>query len=705
MTTTRNHPWKRTFLAFALACAGGCGGGSGGTPPPPDPLDVAPPQVALSFPPADATTDRETIVVDGKASDDVGVVDVAVNGVAATSDDGFRTWRAEVPLARGANSLLVEARDAAGNTASAAGAVERGDPAFIDPTGVAIDATRGRALVVDRSRLLSVDLATGERAEVALSGVALANARRIVVDDAGRFAYVSGAGRVLRVEIGTGVTILLSEQVASPSGIRLDPATGTLVTNDPFGGTYRIDLTTGVAVAVMAEYLRGPPDFVLDRARNRVVSAVAGTPTAFGFVAAWDLDTGARISLSHQLRGTGPDPTRLGVVLVQGQALDEANELLYSVDEETGLVFEWQLATGDRRILSGAGAGTGPPLLQPRAMVLDAPRGRLLVADAGAGALMAVDLATGDRAVMSGTARGQGPSLLGIRDVAAATDGRLFAVRTIETATTSLFYPILTRREPVLVIDGADRSALPAPAGVLLAMPRAIAIDETSGRLLVADAGGLVSVFDTATGYWALVDRPPALLGIDPFTGAATVISDATRGSGPMFVEPDRIALDGGDVLVMDVASKALFRVDPATGDRSVLSNRLVGDGAEFQTLSGLDLDLPTARAIVSDGLLGIVSVDVATGDRTGVAALTGGSDLTVDVFGRRAFLAGATTLHTIDLDAGDTRTVSGGGPAMLNPRAVLYDVARDVVLVGDPGTASIVAVSPRTGERVIVAK
>lgn len=693
--------------AILLALAAGCGGGSGGSGAPPDPPDLAAPKVALAFPPPDGTTDRPTIVVDGTASDDTGVALVTVNGVDATSDDGFRTWRAEVPLVRGANGLVVEARDAAGNTASDTGAVERTDPVFVTPSGLALDEPRGRALVVDRSRLLGIDLATGERSELALSGAAFEFADRIAVDEALGIAYVGQVDRVFRVDLATGATVLLSGGgagagvgLARVDGLRVDPASGDLYAGDGLSGfVCRVDLQTGNRTLLPVGH-RGR-DFVMDLPRNRVIEAVLSNGW---FAVGWDLDTGAIDVLSGQAVGAGPNPASFGVLSFQGHAFDGATQTLWAVGDERPVVFEWDLASGDRRVLSGGGVAGGPEMIQPRAMALDAARGRLLVADAGLDAVVAVDLLTGERSVLSGVVRGAGPPVFGVRDLALAPDGRLFVLRDLAAASAGTTGVLASRRDEILVLDGANRAGLPPLSGAKIVSPRSIAFDATAARLLVSDAGGGALVFDEATG-WVLEEGEPALVGIDPASGAVTVISDAAHGAGPMFVAPDRVAFGEEGVLVLDAKSKAVFRVDLATGDRTIVSNQLVGGGAEFRLLIGLDVDAATDRAIVSDGFLGIVSVDAQTGDRTSVASLTGGSDLSVDALGRRAFLAGATALHVIDIDAGGSVALPGTGPALLSPRAVLYEPVLDVVLAGDPNTASIVAISPRTGERVIVAK
>ena len=77
--------------------------------------DTVPPAVAATFPPPLSATTEARVAVCGTASDDRKLGSVSVNGVSAFSTDGFRTWRAVVPVTTGMNDLRLEATDAAGN--------------------------------------------------------------------------------------------------------------------------------------------------------------------------------------------------------------------------------------------------------------------------------------------------------------------------------------------------------------------------------------------------------------------------------------------------------------------------------------------------------------------------------------------------------------------------------------------------------------
>ena len=92
----------RALIAFAFlgaACRDGSGGSGG--------ANLAP-LAEILFPPAGSQTDAGTITVIGTATDAQGVAEVRVNGVLATTSDGFAHWRASVPLVSGENTLTVE---------------------------------------------------------------------------------------------------------------------------------------------------------------------------------------------------------------------------------------------------------------------------------------------------------------------------------------------------------------------------------------------------------------------------------------------------------------------------------------------------------------------------------------------------------------------------------------------------------------------
>ena len=85
--------------------------------------DASNPVVVITAPTAGANLSVNTVNVQGTATDTISpITGVVVNGVAATTADGYAHWSASVPLVSGANTLTATATDSAssgGNTGTA----------------------------------------------------------------------------------------------------------------------------------------------------------------------------------------------------------------------------------------------------------------------------------------------------------------------------------------------------------------------------------------------------------------------------------------------------------------------------------------------------------------------------------------------------------------------------------------------------------
>lgn len=144
--------------------------------------DTQAPQVEVVFPPENSMTEGSSILVRGKATDLSAIENITINtsggaSIAATSDDGFATWQAEVPLVAGNNTLTISAADSLDNTDSAASEVRLLLDSELDfypndlveigiVEDIALDETRNRLLVTGNQldSIFSIDLATGARA-------------------------------------------------------------------------------------------------------------------------------------------------------------------------------------------------------------------------------------------------------------------------------------------------------------------------------------------------------------------------------------------------------------------------------------------------------------------------------------------------------------------------------------------------------------
>lgn len=113
----------------------------------------------------------------------------------------------------------------------------------------------------------------------------------------------------------------------------------------------------------------------------------------------------------------------------------------------------------------------------------------------------------------------------------------------------------------------------------------------------------------------------------DVETGQTQTILSRTLGAGPTIV-PNRMSLsiDGLTAYVYDLVLTSIFAVDLATGDRQIISGPNTGSGNVIKWVKGIDtLDQNTLILSVGRGSqhdIGLIAVDVNTGDRTLVSGI-----------------------------------------------------------------------------------
>ena len=97
------------------------------------------------------------------------------------------------------------------------------------------------------------------------------------------------------------------------------------------------------------------------------------------------------------------------------------------------------LTTGNRSVLSGDGAGTGPALVEPGSLAVAAAAGTVFAWDKTAKHIVAVDLGSGNRRVLADETTGSGTALAPVESMAFGRDllyvrggSRLLAIDPIE---------------------------------------------------------------------------------------------------------------------------------------------------------------------------------------------------------------------------------------------------------------------------------
>ncbi len=644
------------LLAILSAC-------SGDSAPEPTP-DL--PGLAFTFPPAAAATDQATLTVTGTTDRAVG--GVVVNGVAAASDDGFRTWRADVPLDPGVTTLRAVA-----DKGTTKRDITRTDVAMSRPSGLAYDAMTDTAWVVDQDgALIEIDLEAGKRRRVDASGVefdrelfpglpilTVTPPQDVAVDTDSRSAYVTSHNAVLRVDLDTGVRSFFATgnvpgRGVPPVGIQrggsiyLDQTHQRLVVCDrDRRALLLIDHDTRVQTVVVAGgELTGLMRAMLYDAHRNVVYSFRDD------VKRIDPETGDVVVVSAA--GSGPDisPNAVGADVGPGAVS------LYIADPDLRGIIEIDLIGGSRRELPGSGVA----FVDPRDLVFDMQRNRLLVVDRGLDALIAVSLATGERTIV----HGNGSALPDIADVHATPDGRLLVLHGNEIAT----------------MDGTSVASL-APG---------------EWRRVVADGTGTL-----------YLTRPGAVVAFDEPSGTARILTDHRD-----LVDPHALSLADGSLFALgsDLRSldRAVTRIDPRDGLFVVIAGTDHGVPIPFMSPPRLAYDpvtdrLLSPRVIGSSGNLraDLLEIDPETGVNSTFTTFRSGDgpreQIALDTDGRRMFVASTRQLVILDLDTGNETRIAFTGVEPRDPAALAY---RDGLLyLADRDWAAILALHPETGDCV----
>lgn len=727
------------LVVLLAACGGGGSGGGGrvdpgdggGVPPEsPGSGDGAAPEAAVLFPLPVSSTTSPTITVRGTASDPEGhsITAVRVSGVEATSEDGFASWQAEVPVPLGRTTLRVETEDSTGSIDDDAARFQLTSGtragAFASPTAIEFDPENNRALVVDAGldALIAVDLTTRVRTIISAENVGngerfrqpeslafdAANNRALVIDKA-------AGGVLFSVNLATGDrTVLSSSSVGGgdenfnfPSAVALDiERHRVLVLNNQLENAsqwavYAVDLDTGFRTRVdTGGVLFGQPeDIAVDALNSRALVVDAGRRS----VIAIDFATGERTNLSGYTQGgsliAGGQNIFDSPVSISMDAINNRALVLDATLDDQGALFGVDLANGFREVLSGPRAGggfTGNPNVTefktPVSVVLNSQSSRALILDDDTDLLL--DVATdgsGTRRLVGhpGTnALIQNATGMGINAaqqavyIADVTRGVLLAVDLRSGAKTLVSVGTLESQGP----------AFDVPGGVV--------IDDDNHRALVTDAA-------------------MGVLAVDLDSGQRTRLAGGGNGSGITLQQPTAIALDAvnGRALVgTSSLDPVIAFMDLPTLHRTLLTGNGAGSGVAFEGARAIVLDAENHRALVVDRDSVIIAVDLTTGERTTLSgngvgegeAIRGLQGAVLDKTNNRLLAPDflADTVIAVDLTSGNRTVLSGAGigsGASLDMPSAIQLLDNDIALVLDPAVHEVFAVDLITGIRTTV--
>lgn len=299
----------------------------------------------------------------------------------------------------------------------------------------------------------------------------------------------------------------------------------------------------------------------LERLEQRAMLAASAFLPDVGNDAVYtvDLTNGTRAIFSQSSndgagRGSGPEFENLSdiALLANGDAL--------ATDKNLGAIFRVDANTGDRTILTGSGAGSGPALLDPHGLTVD-PSGNAYVTDttpSRGSSIFRVDAATGDREMLVNL----GPTGLPL--------GITFHNGMLFFAEPNRLQRLDLETNTVTVVS--DNSTGTGPGFGFI---NDLAVDPSSGELFVTDQTNVATAGS-------------AIFRVDPANGNRQIITDAlTLPNGIDFAE--------GLIYVSDDAQNSFFKINPANGNTAEVPT----GGEEFSDLGfGLGVFCPEPASI-----------------------------------------------------------------------------------------------------------
>ena len=532
---------------------------------------------------------------------------------------------------------------------------------------MALDAARSRLLLADppSDRIVSLDLATGERVVLSPAdaeyGPAFGTARDMVIDEPHNRALFTdnSVDALFAMDLSTGQRTILSDNshpgpsLINPGALVYDAANDrALVAHCVADGDgdeadcdlLAVDLSSGARTVfdVVAHQLENVVDMALDLERGRLIT-VRDDHWELRSVA---LDTGETEVLSSNPVGAG-----LSFERPEALALAPDGERVLVLSREHNAIVAVAPDTGERAVEYGFFLGAGVPMGVPQAITLEPTGNSLLLAHertSSSSRITRVDIASGLRTAVSEPGVHEGPWLYEVVGMA-YDSGRDEALVVIDD---------FGVRAMAVDRDTGVRRALAGPddgTGTAIYEPTAIAYDPDFDRAIVAmgdsTSGSLVELrLDDlsrrvlADGSNELPDEPIALVmapsggwayvlhaenmlsAVSLDSGEVTVVSDAVTGSGPPLYFPRAIAWQSQPerLLVLgwhtEGGSYSVFAVDPSTGDRTELGGALTGVGAPISSAVAMAFDESADIVWVSDRVLGIVALDLRSGDRVTVS-------------------------------------------------------------------------------------
>lgn len=660
------QPFRRValslFVSFFVLFNAGCGGGSDSEADTGTDTDTGTdnekPTAQIVFPPMDSIFPGDKLNVRGTAADDGSVAGVTVNGVAASSSDGFATWTVELPLSMGANALVVSVEDNDGETSDNAASVSvTGVPPILGgPTGIKIDTANNRALVLDSAydALFSVDLDSGERTLISSAmkgnGPEFRTPLNLDINADATTAYVADASLpgIVKVDIATGNRTVISSNTMGTGptfgvirDVALDEDGGRLFVASP--GTdgwalIAVDLVTGDRAQVYFEYTVGMGYDVISYPMAIEWDPYYSTAVIAGlFGNIVTIDTRTRVRTTHtdaamrEAHGT-----------IFDIAVDQTHDSSIFVLGQGGrAVLTTLLLWGETRVLSDDTQGEGRALNTGNPIAFR--NNRLLVGDLHAGAIISVE-ADGNRVALTSLDDmrvGSGPAI-GEASIALFTESTGAAL-VWDRSNDGIFSIDLATGVRTAITENADLS------------PDALVIDEANSRVI------------------AMKNRPLQLWEMPIGGGGFTSLDVPYSGNGH-FITAALADAPRNRILYSTYDSGELRAVSLDDFNISVVSGGAVGSGVALREPAALALDIKNDRVLSAASVpFELQAVGLSDGNRS--TLLANGSNANPEIIGVNAMLVKGEYAYLLDGSAG--RLI----------RAALSNMQREVI--GGNGSGS----------------
>ncbi|WP_226664037.1 YncE family protein [Microbulbifer aggregans] len=629
--------------------------------------EQVPPEISIDFPDQkNYLTYSEKVVVIGRASDNDAVAGISVNGIEASSDDGFQTWQAILPVDEPGNIRInAVALDNSGNSIRAESQVIA--KSIHDPLNCRRGVYAGVSdtlYFIDWPYIKSWNL-TSE--EIGYKDFDFSFYAQVIDDVNNRIFGVDNQGDLYSVNPDGSNLFLVSPE--GDSGIVFaDSAFSELVLDVKTGMLYGIANTNIISIDVQT-------------GKRTVFSGSeqwGGDGVPYGELEMGDgelyfMDTGIAPTGVYRVDIASGTPTLISepgsaTIWDNGFVVDETNRIGYFI--QRGDIVKLDLTSGSRSVLSPASdwiannylvTTFSSPNMAGR-VNFDSLRNRLIVQSCASDDIFSIDAASGDRIKLTSDRRGSGADLTMVESlVYSATSDSLFAA----TGTKLLEIDQKTGDRKVTKIEGLTQSArgLVANAagdkiyayndyriieispfestshvvtntrvgeGATIGWAHGIAVDELRNRILVVDY------------------LENAVIAVSLETGEKTVLSSANEDPEGWLLKPTAIAVDLESDRIFVIAENRFLEIDPVSGEITKLLEQNSDEGYSISGISRIVMDPKANRVLASGNSDGFMQMDIETGEFS-FAGLTGGresiSNFTVDTSTGLIYGAGSRLL------------------------------------------------------------